>query len=354
LNDRTREMTRSALIDTTKAVASQLIVLHHLSLYAPMADWLAVAWPALVEFVSQHGRLAVQPFLVMGGFLTAQSLQRRAALAPGALIGQRYLRLAPQLLVALVLVVLATALVGRDLAHEDWLSPLPTWGVFLAHVFFLQDVLGVPALSAGVWYVAIDLQLYALFVLLAWATRGAQRPLAETIAPVVVAVAAAASLLVFSRQPGLDEWAIYFLSAYGLGALAAWAGAGARSRWCWWLTVALLVIDIALDPRPRPALALLTALALHTLAHRTWRGVWHGTWQAARRAVAFLSDVSYSVFVCHFAVIVLVSGLWERFDLAGLWPATLFVLLAWGLSIAVGAGVQRLCDRWLTWPRVAA
>jgi peptidoglycan/LPS O-acetylase OafA/YrhL len=341
-------MTRSALIDTTKALASQLIVLHHLSLYAPMTDWLAVAWPALVDFLSQHGRLAVQPFLVMGGFLTAQSLQRRATLAPGALIGQRYLRLAPQLLVALALVVLATALVGRHLAHEDWLSPLPTWGVFLAHVFFLQDVLGVPALSAGVWYVAIDLQLYALFVLLAWSTRGAQRPLAETMAPVVVAVAAAASLLVFSRQPGLDEWALYFLSAYGLGALAAWSGTSARARWCWWLTVALLLVDAVLDPRPRPALALLTALALQAFAHRGWQGIG----RAVRRGVEFLSDVSYSVFVCHFAVIVLVSGLWERFDLGGLWPAALFWLLAWGLSIGVGAGVQRLCDRWLA-PRRA-
>jgi peptidoglycan/LPS O-acetylase OafA/YrhL len=209
-------------------------------------------------------------------------------------------------------------------------------------------VLGVPALSAGVWYVAIDLQLYALFVLLAWATRGAQRPLADTLAPVVVALATAASLLVFSRQPGLDAWALYFLSAYGLGALAAWSGAGARARGCWWLTVALLVVDAVLDPRPRPALALLTALALQAFAHRSWQGIG----RTARRVVAYLSDVSYSVFVCHFAVIVLVSGLWERFDLSGLWPAVLFVLLAWGLSIAVGTGVQRLCDVWLA-PRRA-
>ncbi len=343
-------MNRSALIDGTKAVASQLIVLHHLSLYAPMTDWLAVAWPALVDFLSQHGRLAVQPFLVIGGFLTAQSLDRRTALAPGALIGQRYLRLAPQLVVALVLVVLATALVGRELAHEDWLSPLPSWGVFLAHVFFLQDVLGVPALSAGVWYVAIDLQLYALFVVLAYATRGAQRPLAESGAPIVVAIATVASLLIFSRQPGLDVWAIYFLSAYGLGALAAWSTAGARARWCWWLTVALLLVDGWLEPRSRPLLAVVTAIALYAGSHVTWRGTKH----LGRRWVERLSDVSYSVFVCHFAVIVLVSGVWERFDFEGLAQAWLFVMLAWGLSIGVGAGVQRFCDRWLSWRRIPA
>ncbi|MBL0917365.1 MAG: acyltransferase [Hydrogenophaga sp.] len=343
-------MNRSALIDGTKAVASQLIVLHHLSLYAPMTDWVAAAWPALVDFLSQHGRLAVQPFLVIGGFLTAQSLGRRSALAPVPQIGQRYLRLAPQLLVALVLVILATAVVGGELGHEEWLSPLPSVGVFLAHVFFLQDVLRVPALSAGVWYVAIDLQLYALFVVLAHATRGAQRPLADSAAPIVVAIATAASLLFFSRQPGLDVWAIYFLSAYGLGALAAWSKAGARARWCWWLTVAVLVIDAGLDPRPRPVLALVTALALCAGSHVTWRGARH----LGRRWVEHLSDVSYSVFVCHFAVIVMVSGLWERFDLDGLRNAWMFVALAWGLSIGVGTGVQRFCDRWLSWRRAPA
>ena len=40
-------MTRSALIDSVKALTSQLIVLHHLALYSPMADWLTEAWPRI-------------------------------------------------------------------------------------------------------------------------------------------------------------------------------------------------------------------------------------------------------------------------------------------------------------------
>ena len=122
-----------------------------------------------------HGRLAVQPFLVIGGFLTALSLQGRAGHATGPLIWQRYLRLAPQFVVALVLVVLATLLVGGALAHEDWVSPLPSVGEFLAHAFLLHDLLGVPALSAGAWYVAIDFQLFVLLVLLA-RTMGSAGP----------------------------------------------------------------------------------------------------------------------------------------------------------------------------------
>ena len=136
-------MNRSALIDGIKALASQLIVLHHLSLYAPMTDWIADAWPRLVAFLYDDGRYAVQPFLVIGGFLTAQSLGKRRGLAPVPLIWQRYLRLVPQFLVALALVVAATRWLGQELAQQDWVSPLPSVGQFLAHLFFLQDVLGV-------------------------------------------------------------------------------------------------------------------------------------------------------------------------------------------------------------------
>ncbi|RFP79619.1 acyltransferase [Hydrogenophaga borbori] len=336
-------MNRSALIDSLKALASQLIVLHHLSLYAPMTDWIADAWPRLVQFLYEDGRYAVQPFLVIGGFLTAQSLSKRRDLAPVPLIWQRYLRLVPQFLVALALVVLATGWLGPELAQHDWVSPLPSVGQFLAHLFFLQDVLGVPSLSAGAWYVAIDLQLFGLFALLACFAARSSTPLADSFVPLVVAVATVASIEVFSRRPTLDVWAIYFLSAYGLGALAAWARGGARAALCWWLVAALLALDWLQDPRARPILALATALALYAGSHLSWRAVLG----PVRRAVEHLSDVSYSVFVCHFAVIIVVSGLWERLDRGGLGQAWLWTALAWAAVLLLGTGVQRLCDRWV-------
>lgn len=336
-------MKRSALIDTIKVVASQLIVLHHLSLYAPMTDWIAAAWPRWVRFLCEDGRYAVQPFLVIGGYLTAQSLGKRRGQAPMPLIWRRYLRLAPQLLVALVLVVFATWWLGQELAREDWLSPLPSMGQFLAHLFFLQDVLRVPSLSAGAWYVAIDLQLFALFAVLAQVCTRATTALADSFAPPLVAVATVMSIEVFSRQPAFDVWALYFLSAYGLGALAAWSRGSARAAVCWWLTAALLTLDWLQDPRARPILALATALALYVGAQLTWRSALG----PVRRWVEHLSDVSYSVFVCHFAVIIVVSGWWERLDLAGLGQAWLWTALAWAAVIALGTGVQRLCDRWV-------
>lgn len=334
-------MTRSLLVDLLKASASQLIVLHHLCLYSPMADWVAQAWPLLIDFIIGDGRLAVQPFLVIGGFLAAQTLHKRRDDPVLELVLQRYLRLAPQLGFALVLVIAGTVMVGKELADKDWVSPLPSFPALLAHLFFLQDVLGVPSLLAGAWYVAIDLQLFMLFAGLLYAARKLPRPAMDVVVPALLAMATWASIFSFSREPGLDIWAIYFLSAYGLGALAAWSAHSQGARWLWWSTVVLLLVDYWIEPRDRPLWALATALALY--AGRRWS--WDACSGLFGRAVRSLSAWSYGVFVCHFAVIILVSGLWVRFNFSGLSAALAACLLVVLASLALGALVQAQSDR---------
>lgn len=334
-------MSRSAVIDSIKVMASQVIVLHHLSKYAPMTDWIGMAWPRLVAFIYEDGLLAVQPFLVIGGFLTAQSLNMRHAQTLGTLIWKRYLRLAPPMLVALLLVMLATLWLGPELTHEDWLSPLPSLGVFLAHLFFLQDLLGIPSMSAGAWYVAIDLQLFGLFAVLANVARKSERPLSESFAPIIVAASTIASIHFFNREAVLDVWAIYYLSAYGLGALVAWARFSARSRTWLFITVALLLLDWLSDPRARPLLALFTALCLFSFTHIHWQNAM----TPLRRSIQYLSDVSYSVFVSHFAVIIVISGIWEKYEFEGMVMASLVVAIAWLASLAVGIVVQYVSNQ---------
>ncbi len=334
-------MTRSVLVDLFKALASQLIVLHHLCLYSPMADWVAQAWPALVDFIVEDGRLVVQLFLVMGGFLAAQALYKRRNFPVLELVFQRYIRLAPQLGLALLLVIAATVLVGKDLAAEEWVSPLPSISVLLAHLFLLQDVLEVPSLLAGAWYVAIDLQLFVLFVALMYAMRKLPRPVMEAVVPVLLATATWVCIFVFSREPALDVWAIYFLSSYGLGALAAWASYSPSAKRLWWISVALVVLDYLIEARERPLWALVTALALY--AGRRW--IWDARGSLVGRVVRALSAWSYGVFVCHFAVIILVSGLWVRFNFSGLSAALVACLLVVITSLALGALVQTFSDR---------
>ncbi|MEY4662992.1 MAG: hypothetical protein RLZZ239_1465, partial [Pseudomonadota bacterium] len=110
-------MRRSFLIDAVKALGCLLIVLHHMAFYGPMSDVVAKAWPSVVSVLDEHGRLAVQFFLVCSGFLTAGALARFEALSPLEALrlgGQRYLRLAIPLLAALSFTVLATEWVRPD------------------------------------------------------------------------------------------------------------------------------------------------------------------------------------------------------------------------------------------------
>jgi peptidoglycan/LPS O-acetylase OafA/YrhL len=219
---------------------------------------------------------------------------------------------------------------------------LPTLGQLLAQMFLLQDVLEIPSISAGAWYVAIDLQLYALLVLFVhWRGRVAGTPLAQSHVPALVAIATIASIHVFSRDADLDAWAIYFLPAYGLGALVAWSRQSPAAIGWLLLTAGLLVADWLVDPRVRPLLALATAAALFVVPRRPWAGLR----QPLRRLVTYGSDLSYSIFVCHFAVIVLASGLWMRFELEGLAWAIGFTLLAWAGSLLAGAGVHACIER---------
>ena len=86
------------LINCLKAGAAQLIVLHHLAFYGPMSDQALPLMPALIEWLDKHGRLAVQVFLVIGGFLAAKSLSPHGQVTsvnPLKTVLRRYLMSAP-------------------------------------------------------------------------------------------------------------------------------------------------------------------------------------------------------------------------------------------------------------------
>ncbi|MBN8557607.1 MAG: acyltransferase family protein, partial [Burkholderiales bacterium] len=103
-------------IDWGKAIASQLIVWHHLAHYGPLAPRVAAAWPDLMDWLDGRALYAVQVFLVMGGYLAARSLwphpgtPRVAAADWPARVARRWQRLMPTYLAALGLAVLFAAL----------------------------------------------------------------------------------------------------------------------------------------------------------------------------------------------------------------------------------------------------
>ena len=144
---------RLAFIDALKAIASQLIVLHHLAFYGPMSDVANELAPGLISWLSQDARIAVQVFLVIGGFLAAKALApagKLVASAPLALLKKRYLKLVTPYLAAVLLSIVCAAIARNLIDHESIPNPPTAWQM-LAHIALLQSILDVDSLSAGVW-----------------------------------------------------------------------------------------------------------------------------------------------------------------------------------------------------------
>jgi len=322
-------------VGALKAVGSQLIVAHHLSAYGPLSDAMHGAVPHLAGFFYDYARMAVQVFLVAGGFLAARALSRDGGPlreSPWPLLARRYLRLAIPYLAAIGLAVACAAIAGRFL-DDSSIPEDATFPQLLAHVLLLQDLLDFPSLSAGLWYVAIDFQLFALLLLL---LRLARSPAAAWS---LVLAMTAASLFFFNRDDRWDEWAPYFFGSYGLGA-AAWWISGTRHRAALLAILAASVaIAMTLDFRWRIVVALAVALVLGgagrdgTVARRL-----------GARPVAFLGRVSFSVFLVHFPICLLANALYVGARLEHPAAALSIVAAAWLASIGVGAGFHHLFE----------
>lgn len=327
------ERPRIPLVDAVKAISAQLIVLHHLAWYGPMSDMAATLSPALdglLDWLANHGRYAVAAFLAMSGYLAAQTLPPRglpAGKSPACLILQRYARLAGPYAIALFVAVLCAALARRWMAHDSIGAPPEFWQ-FVAHLFLLHDLLDYEALSAGVWYIAIDFQLYALLVGLLWLAGNPDRRAAgaDFHGALLVGIAALASLFVFNRDDGWDATALYFFGAYALGVGAGWATRAAHPVRVLLALAAIGLAALLVEFRPRIAVALAVALMLG-LAHLHLRA--NGS-----KLLAGLGNSSYALFLVHFPVCLLVNAAFHR--LAPHDPAlnALGLLVAWLASNA--------------------
>ena len=317
---------RSLTVDVLKVVAAQFIVWHHFSAYGPMADTMTLMWPEFMEWLYRYARLAVQVFLVVGGYLAAQSVMHKPITHPLAQIVKRYLRLVPFYALALALISVAVA-ASRDTIHAHWLPSEPTLWQFAAHGFLVHDLLGFEALSSGAWYVAVDFQLYALLIVLCHAFQSDKQHRVS----LVVALLCVASMWQFNRVDELDIWAIYFFAAYGLGVLAAWAKRSAFDARMFWMATVLGAGALWFEYRTRLSLALVTAIWLVIKP----KGSVH--WTPMKRVLHRLSNSAYVLFLTHFGVIVLFSDMWNKSHFYH--PVTAFALTGFAWLLCVGVGL---------------
>ena len=346
--------TRNTALDHIKAVACLLIVCHHLAFYGPMAHVVQPVLPGLMAWLDEYARMTVQVFLVIGGYWAA------AALAPEgkgkstplwSALSKRFVRLSLPYSAALVVAIVVNEVVRNIGFEHPSVSATPTWDSVLAHLLLLHSIAGYESLSAGVWYVAIDFQLYALCLLWFWLCR--QQSHWAGWGQAGIALTTAASLWNWNLQSDLDIWALYFMGAYGLGMMVWWAAHSEQraQRILWSTLVALLSISaLWLEWRDRIALAAISAAVLLLLPHIQAPALWR---RLPLEPLTWIGQRSYSIFLIHFPVCLLVNAVVHL-----LWPSDVLangigMAAAVALSIAAGGVLYTWTERGsITWPHL--
>jgi peptidoglycan/LPS O-acetylase OafA/YrhL len=337
---------RILLIDGLRALAATAIAWHHFAQYWPLSENAQPVLGDLLNWVHNHARVA-QVFFVIGGFVMARSMANRrwTGTEVGRFLVYRYCRLGLPYLAVLVLAIGACAL-GRGWLPDDLVGPPPTLPQVLAHTVFLQDILGYDSLSAGLWFVCINFQLGLVFALMLWLRDAISRRCGAASSgwwinlPLMIGTAlSAASLFFFNLDERWSVWCVYFFSEFFLGILAQLAlqNKAARKWFAWY--VLLMAAGIAFQWRWR----LVTSLAVGLILYFTGlRGV-SDRWSASR-VISYFGRTSYSLFLIHFPVFLVVSSVWIRLE----WDSPSLTLCGLGIafvaSLVAAAAFHRVVE----------
>jgi len=339
---------RLKFIDMLRAFSSHVLVWHHLAFYGPLAEQAYPLAPILLDWLADPARYVVQVFLVIGGFGTAQHLARLGT--PGwrqfcLEIARRYRRIGIPYLAMLPVAIGANALASRWMDHAS-ISAAPTVPQVVAHVFLLQDLLRYEPLTAGIWYLGIDFQLFLLSLAVAmiaqrWTQVGdvARPDRALALTQSMLAVPAVLSLFWFNRNPAFDCWGCYFFGSYFLGMVVQWVISGSLRGAAFWSYLGLVAASLAVDWRPRLVVAACTALVILLASQGGWLRRWPDS-----RVIGYLGRISFSLFLIHFPACLLVSGWLSQWSLT---PAQALagMAAAWGASVILAIVLHHLVER---------
>lgn len=341
--------TRITSVDAVRALASVLVAFRHF--YGAMgADW---AWlPTVLHSFFSHKAMGVYLFFVISGYVIALSTEK---LVPslkniGLVAARRAVRLDPPYMVSIFVAIVLLAM--SNTLRPDDAEALPSVARVLAHVVYLQKILGFEQIVVVFWSLCFEVQMYLLYVGLVFVERAAADRLGRRARWTLHLVLWYPLLVLsFGMRYGMIDWVV-----------PAWCFhlwylffVGAQIRW--WHTervhggtlVPVLATLVVLGGRSNPTESLfIVASILALLFHRRLQRATSARW------VVFLGGISYSLFLVHPLIggraVVLLRGL------AGgsMSPVLSLVVFAAAFAFSMlGAWiVERLVERpAITWSR---
>jgi peptidoglycan/LPS O-acetylase OafA/YrhL len=286
---------------------------------------------------------------VLSGFVIAHSIgEARVGVGyAGRFVLRRSVRLDPPYWAVIALVLVLNLI--SNLVLSDRTLPFPGWPAVLAHVFYLQDILGYGDIVDVFWSLCIEMQLYLVFVLMLLLVQhfglGTRRE--NVTAAALLALLAAVSLAEQSGAFRLPTrtWFIEYWHEFFLGILVAWTLRGkVGPGWFWVVAAAMAVATFLPEANVRAAVSLGTGLVLYGMGRL---GRLRQGW--ASGPLPFLGRLSYSFYLIHAVVLArLVRGMAR----AG-YPPEEHGLLAAGLGLALSLLAAYVLYRLVERPCVA-
>ena len=289
---------RFTVVHALRGLAALWVVLFHVSEAGHIAN-LRADLPSWADPIFTSGHLGVAIFFALSGFVITHSVAG-ASITPGYLgrfALRRSVRLDPPYW-ASILFVVAAGYISAQVKGEAFAPP--SFPQVLAHLFYLQTLLGYQQINWVYWTLTYEIQFYLVLVLLIMAAQRLRiSPPLIVLLPFVATVGYWLGLL--SPPVGLfvDLW-----HAFLAGVLAYWAK---TSRLALQAFIGVCVLSVALSPQDFTFVSIGTAIGLY-VAFRTgyiYRGLdW--AW------IQFLGTVSYSLYLIHNPIVGGVSYLSAR------------------------------------------
>jgi peptidoglycan/LPS O-acetylase OafA/YrhL len=308
-------------IQALRAVAVLLVVVFHLR-----PSWLP------------GGYVGVDVFFVISGYLITGhllgELGRTGAIRIRSFYARRIRRLLPASLTVLAFAVVACVVMLPESVREQNLREIIASVLYVQNWLLASDSVDYlrataePSLVQHFWTLSAEEQFYILWPVLlvgvAWACRGRSAATRSTAILVSLGVILVGSLVFSALFTAASPAAAYFVSParfweFALGGLLA-AASGPVTRWfarsevlravTAWLGLALIVVAAltldAASPYPGllaliPTIGTVLVIAARTEGRRWWSPAAIG----GLRPVQFVGDISYSIYLWHWPLIVL-------------------------------------------------
>lgn len=288
---------RYHFVDGLRGLAALAVLGFHVH-SAPLENALSEALPAALSYLCDRGWLGVQVFFVLSGFVIAHSLRRVGSDAGfvGRFILRRSARLDPPYWAAIGLALASGATASWLLVNRSFEAP--SLGSLVAHLVYLQGILGFPQILDVFWTLCIEFQLYLVLVVLlvTWeradiqGRRGRVALAAGLLGTVLLLSLAAGQLPEASRK----AWFLPYWYQFFLGVMTRWVTWGRLAGGWWWAIAAACALSGIVANAGESLVSVATATALLVASRRGGLSTW-----LAATPLRWLGRVSYSLYLTH-------------------------------------------------------